>query len=86
MYHHTLQQLLLQETCLLQSLQAIVPLVITAQVVLMLRHKIWQHQATMWLLLVKAYKLHVRSDNTIHSTPKPHVHLALLATTAQALK
>lgn len=86
MYHHTLQHLPSPKTCLLQTRQAFATLVTTAQVVLMLRHKIWQHQATMWLLLVKAYKLNVLLEHTIHSTPKPHVHLALLATTAQVFK
>jgi hypothetical protein len=37
----------------------------------------------MWLLLVKAYKLNVLLEHTIHSTPKPHVYLALMAITVQ---
>lgn len=86
MYHHTLQQLLSPETYHLQTRQAYATLVTTAQVVLMLRHKIWQHQATMWLLLAGGHKLNVLLERTIHSMPKPHVRLALLAITAQAFK
>ena len=86
MYHHTLQHLPSPETCHLQTRQAYATLVTTAQAVLMLRHKIWQHQATMWLLLVKAHKLNVLLEHTIHFTPKLHVRLALLAIIAQAFK
>ena len=58
-------------------------LVTTAQVVLMLRHKIWHNRATMWPLQVKADKLHALLEHTIHSTPKPYAYPALMAITVQ---
>jgi len=86
MYPLTQQLLPLPKICPLQTQQEIATLDTTAQAVLTLQRKIWQHRATMCLLLVKVDKPHVLLELTIHSTPKLDAQPVPPAITAQPLQ